>query len=497
MPDGRLRATVNLDRAVLSSLPGNIAVLDPRGHIVQVNEAWENFARENGAVSIEAVSVGANYLDTCRRASGPGSDNAAAALAGLTAVLSGTQREFSLEYPCHSPHVKRWYLLLAAALSMDGGGAVCTHTEVTDRVMAQQNLARTSGFFKALIENTLDVVTIIDTEGIIRYESPSVARVLGYTQDELVGRSPLDLTHPEDVPHIRQVLDDLQRGGITSAPLEFSFRHKDGSWRVLEGVAKHATGNPAVSGIVVTSRDVTERRRAEISLREKEAALRNSHRALQAMTARLLEAEETERRRLSRELHDDLNQKLAALAMETGRLAKTLPVSPAADIRDKLRGLQSNLTNICGQVRSMAYHLHPSILDDLGVRVAIRSFCAEFSGREGIQVRFVHRGLTERLDEQVASTVYRITQEALRNVARHSGAKTATVSLSATIDTVTLRIRDTGSGFNVEAARAQPGLGLTSMRERALMLGGTFDVTSGTGKGSTITVRIPCKRQEV
>lgn len=489
--------TVNLDKAILSSLPGNIAVVDRRGAIIQVNEAWERFAVQNGAVSLEAVSVGANYLEACQRASARGSDNAAAAIAGLSSVLQGIQREFRLEYPCHSPHVRRWYLLMAAALAVDSGGAVCTHIEITDRVMAQQDLARTSAFFRALIENTLDVVTIIDNKGIIRYESPSIKRVLGYSQDELIGRSPLDLTHPEDVSNIRQVLDRLRQRGMTSAPVEFSFRHKDGGWRILEGVAKHAVEDPAVGGIVVTSRDVTDRRRAELELREKEAALRSSHRALQAVTARLLEAEETERRRLSRELHDDLNQRLAALAMEAGSIAKTLPPSGPVELRNHLRALQSDLTDISGQVRSMAYHLHPSILDDLGVVVAVRSFCADFTRREGIKVRFTHRGVVESLDHQVSSTVYRITQEALRNVARHSGAKTASVCLSASVDAITLRVADTGCGFDVKAAHAQPGLGLTSMGERARLLGGTFDVTSRIGSGSIIRVHIPRVRQEV
>jgi signal transduction histidine kinase len=236
---------------------------------------------------------------------------------------------------------------------------------------------------------------------------------------------------------------------------------------------------------------VTERRQAVRELREKEAALRNSHQTLQAVTARLLGAEERERRRLSRELHDDLNQKLAIVALDVAGLAKTLPRSDPVQIEHELRALQSRLTGICGQVRTMAYQLHPSILDDLGLAVAIRSYCAEFSSREGIQVQFVHRHLTEPIGQELASALYRITQEALRNVAKHSGTTKASVSLVGSDKAITLRVRDNGIGFRVETARGGGGLGLTSMAERARMLGGTFDIKSSPGEGTTVTASIP------
>jgi signal transduction histidine kinase len=181
--------------------------------------------------------------------------------------------------------------------------------------------------------------------------------------------------------------------------------------------------------------------------------------------------------------------------MDTGALARALAVSSATNIAKDLRALQSRLTGVCGQVRTMAYQLHPSILDDLGLVVAVRSYCAEFSRREGIRVRFTHRSIDELVSKELASAVYRITQEALRNVARHSGAKDASVSLRGTEDALILNVRDSGCGFNVEAARSQAGLGLTSMEERARMLGGTLEIQSKPGKGTTVVVRIPFVRR--
>jgi PAS domain S-box-containing protein len=483
------------DRAIWHALPGHIAVVNRTGSITHVNEAWNRFAVENGASSPSTVSVGANYLEVCRRAAGNNCDDANAVLAGIVAVLAEDMPVFQFEYPCHAPNTERWFLLTCAPLGLGQGGAVCLHVDVTARVLAEQRVARTFDFFRALIENVSDIVTIVDSEGVVRYQSPSVERVLGYTQDELVGRPVFDLLATDDVQRIRHLLEMVKGPGATSTGFEFAIHHRDGKLRILEGVAANALRHPAVAGIVVTCRDVTDRRTAEAALREKEAALRNSHRSLQAVTARLFEAEELERRRLSRELHDDLNQKLASLAMDTGALARALAVSSATNIAKDLRALQSRLTGVCGQVRTMAYQLHPSILDDLGLVVAVRSYCAEFSRREGIRVRFTHRSIDELVSKELASAVYRITQEALRNVARHSGAKDASVSLRGTEDALILNVRDSGCGFNVEAARSQAGLGLTSMEERARMLGGTLEIQSKPGKGTTVVVRIPFVRR--
>jgi PAS domain S-box-containing protein len=481
-----------LGMSVLASLGAHIAVLDHEGFIIHVNQAWERFALENGVRSLASVGVGVNYLDVCRSASGEGSEEAQQALEGISAVLRRERTQFCLEYACHSPDECRWFLLTAVPLRVDGGGAVVSHAGITERVLAEENLKETFEFFRALIENASDLVTIIDREGTFRYQSPSIEKVLGYRQDELIGKSCFDLTHPSNVAEMREVLERLQEPGSAMSAVQFAIRHKNGRWRILEGVVKNAVDNPAVDGIVITSRDVTERRRDELELREKEAALRNSHRTLQAVTARLLEAEERERRRLSRELHDDLNQKLAIIALDVASLAKSLPHSEAVEIETELRTLHSRLTRICGQVRTMAYQLHPSILDDLGLAVAIRSYCAEFSTREGIQVHFVHRQLTEPIEQEHASAVYRITQEALRNVAKHAGATRVSVSLVGSAQGITLRVRDNGKGFRVDGAKADTGgLGLTSMEERARMLGGSFDISSQPGKGTTITACIP------
>ena len=220
---------------------------------------------------------------------------------------------------------------------------------------------------------------------------------------------------------------------------------------------------------------------AESSLRESEADLRKNRGELRALAARLLATQEEERRRVSRELHDDLNQKLAMLEVDAERLGQQLNSSPA--VVQKVRSLQSRVAEVSNDVRRVAYQLHPSILDHLGLAVALRSYCSEFSKREGIRVLLSTDGAPVKLPEPVALCLYRLTQESLRNVAKHASAKSASVKLRKSDKGIHLSIRDNGVGFNT-AAPHKGGIGLLSMKERVRLVDGEFALQSKPGKGT-------------
>jgi signal transduction histidine kinase len=216
-----------------------------------------------------------------------------------------------------------------------------------------------------------------------------------------------------------------------------------------------------------------------------------SNERLRALSGRLLEAEDRERRRVSRELHDDLNQALAALAVDIGALRSARSDAPPDQVDAELQAIQGRVVKLSENVRNLAYQLHPSILDDLGLAVALRSYCEEFSSREDISVEFVHRNLEDPVSPEAASCVYRVAQEGLRNVAKHSGAKHAFVSVVGTGKYLNLLIRDSGAGFVPGLATVRRGLGLTSMTERSRLLNGTFRVTSTPGQGTVLQLRVP------
>ncbi len=255
--------------------------------------------------------------------------------------------------------------------------------------------------------------------------------------------------------------------------------------------------------MLLTLRDVTAEKQAsatlekslqhaESSLRESAEDLRQSRGELRALAARLLSTQEEERRRVSRELHDDLNQKLAMLEVDVERLSQRIP--PSAAMGAEVQSLRRRVAEVSNDIRRVAYQLHPSVLDHLGLAVALRSYCAEFSKREGIQVKLSGNDLTEPVPEEVALCLYRITQESLWNVAKHASAKSAKVTLDALDHRVHLSIRDNGVGFD-PAAKRDGGIGLLSMKERVRLVNGKLTLTSKPGKGTRIDVWAPLAKE--
>jgi signal transduction histidine kinase len=246
----------------------------------------------------------------------------------------------------------------------------------------------------------------------------------------------------------------------------------------------------ALQGAVHAIRDITERKRSEAALRESEAALRRSREELRTLAAGLLTAQEEERRRLSRELHDDLNQKLAMLAVDLESLEQHLPLSPQA-IRAQLGSLKCRVVELSDDLRRMASQLHPSVLEHLGLVVALKSYCEELSKRERIEARLTHHNVPTQLPLDTALCLYRVVQEGLRNVARHSSSPSVTVSLTATRGSIRLSITDLGVGFDPLSVKSRGGLGLISMEERVRLVRGHFAVHSQPGRGVRIEVRVP------
>jgi two-component system, chemotaxis family, CheB/CheR fusion protein len=227
---------------------------------------------------------------------------------------------------------------------------------------------------------------------------------------------------------------------------------------------------------------------AESSLRESAADLRQNREELRTLAARLLTTQEEERRRVSRELHDDLNQKLAMLEVDADRLAQQLPSS--LEVGSAVQSLRDRVAEVSNDIRRVAYQLHPSILEHLGLGVALRSYCSEFSEREGIKVKFSVQARLASVPESIALCLYRVTQEALRNVAKHASAKSADVALEAKGNRLHLSIRDNGSGFD-PATSQKGGIGLLSMKERVRLVDGEFILKASRGHGTRIDVRVP------
>ncbi|UJX39690.1 hypothetical protein K9F62_13295 [Desulfovibrio sp. JY] len=225
-----------------------------------------------------------------------------------------------------------------------------------------------------------------------------------------------------------------------------------------------------------------------------EEALLASQRELRTLAGRLLSSQEEELSRLSREFHDDFVQRLAAMAIELGTVEMHAPCLDAG-MRAKMLHLKDSIISLSNDMHALSRELHPSILKDFGLESALGALCRNFADREGIQVDCRLGGIPERLHLDTALCLYRVTQEGLRNIAKHARARYVGISLECGEGRMVLTIRDDGAGFKPQCAKLTPGIGLASMRERVQYAKGAFFIRSEPGQGTVITVSVPGRKE--
>jgi signal transduction histidine kinase len=233
-----------------------------------------------------------------------------------------------------------------------------------------------------------------------------------------------------------------------------------------------------------------------IARKQSEAAVFRYQQELQALTAKLIEAQEQESKHLARELHDVFSQKLAVLGLEVAAFGQKPPESPQA-LKGRLQQLTKQIGVLSKDIQNISRQLHPAILDDLGLEAALRNECLMFSEQHGIPAEFVSRNVPRALPGDVSLCLYRVTQESLRNIGKHAQADDVRVNLTAIDGEIVLAINDLGDGFDLQEGRGRGGLGLVSMEERTRMVNGTFSIRSHPGKGTRVEVRAPLHQREL
>jgi signal transduction histidine kinase len=212
--------------------------------------------------------------------------------------------------------------------------------------------------------------------------------------------------------------------------------------------------------------------------------------ALSSVSRRLIEAQEQERTRIARDLHDDIHQQLALLAIEMEQLRQNAPDS-AAEVATRMDELSKRTCEIAADVQSMSHQLHSSKLEYLGLVAAIRSFCKEFGEQQKVQIDFSAEHISSTVPQAISLSLFRVVQEALQNAVKHSEVRHFDVKLQSTSDEVHLTVSDSGAGFDPEQAMNKHGLGLISMRERIRLVNGTVSIVSKPMGGTTIHARVP------
>jgi len=325
--------------------------------------------------------------------------------------------------------------------------------------------------FALFMHHLPGIAFLKDLHGRYVYVSPGFVKLTGRAPGLCVGSSDEEYW-PESAERLRAedqyvietgraltVEDSRTRGGETRQyeTVKFAIPDKDGATIRVGGM----------------SVDISHRRVAEETRK--------------ALLFRLANAREEEQRRISRELHDDLIQRLAAMVLDLDQIE----TEGSARVKAGLRALEHQIVQTVEVARHLAHALHPSELEDLSLVAVLRSYCEDFARREGIAVEVRSRKVPRELPREIGGCVYRVAQESLSNVAKHSAAKRVSVMLEGTGNSIRLRVKDSGVGFGAGPPEQHVGLGLRGMEERVRILRGNFHVRSQSGKGTQITAEIP------
>jgi len=377
-----------------------------------------------------------------------------------------------------------------------GALAVCAFTltaaillarELTREVRLAQQLRDANDRYHRTVQSLMDAVVSVDAMGTITLFNPAAERMFGIPANEALG-GPLDKLIPQrarlmHTRYMERFVESPEAALGMQSNRDVTGLRADGVEFPLETSLAHTVvdGQPEVTAVL---RDVTQRRRAERELQE-------SNRQLRALSTSLQEVREQERSRIAAELHDELGQQLTGLKLELSWLAARVKDGRGARI-EEVDAMRHQLDATIASVRRIATDLRPRVLDDLGFCDAVSWQASEFARRSGIEVELDLAGSGCVGEDAIATALFRIVQESLTNIARHSGAAHVKVELQLrpTDDAVLLRVRDDGLGFDA-AQRMGQGIGLVSMRERANALGGELRVTSTPGNGTTIEVTLP------
>jgi two-component system, NarL family, sensor kinase len=370
---------------------------------------------------------------------------------------------------------KRWLDFSAALTEFHGKPAILASAlDITAARRAERELKEHAMYMDALILNVPLGIVIKDEQQHVRFCNPAFEHMFQYSQAEIQGKNLDDLIAPHDWQEARQLSDAVQDGGVVHTTARR--RRKDGSLIDVELYGVKVFSGKSFLGAFAIYQDISERRKSE----EKLVLLRN----------RLARAQEEERARIARDLHDDTGQRLALLSIDLEQL-KQVSTQLKSSLTGQLEALVKAASEITSDVHNVSRRLHPSQVELLGLPAALSNFCRDFAARNGMDINFVNSCPRQKPPQDAALCLFRVAQEAIRNVQKHSGTEGAMVQLDEVAGSMRLRVSDQGAGFNPESADFVHGLGLLSMQERLHSLGGELFIHSRPGGGTCIEACIP------
>jgi PAS domain S-box-containing protein len=330
--------------------------------------------------------------------------------------------------------------------------------------------------FRLIANSAAVMIWMSGTDKLWNYVNQPWVEFTGRPLEAALGHGWAEGVHPED---LKNCLDTYTRAFDLreSFKMEYRLRRHDGAYRwLLDFGVPRLNLDGAFAGYIGSCLDITDYKLAE--------------EALASLGRRLIEAQEEERTWIARELHDDINQRIALLAVELDQCDQHLSKSEVA-AHGQIQNLREILTDLGTDIHALSHRLHSSKLEHLGLVAAASGFCKELSEQQKVEIDIGHMGIPRSLPKEISLCLFRVLQEALQNAVKHSGMRNFNVELLGTSEEVQLTVSDQGVGFDPQAASDGRGLGLVSMRERLQLVSGNFSIESKHGGGTTIRARVP------
>jgi len=328
--------------------------------------------------------------------------------------------------------------------------------------------------FRVMADSTPSLIWMCDKAGKVTYLNDRRLVFTGADLSAGYGDTWTAYVHPDD---LQSVLDSLSQALAKREPFskEYRLRRNDGAYRWMFDVASpRKNGDGSFAGLIGSAVDVSDQKLAQ--------------KALENVSGQLIEAQEQERSRIARDLHDDICQRLSLLSMELQQANRN---GAPPSTKKHLEEIRQRCADITSDIQSLSHQLHSSKLEYLGVVAAVRGFCKEFAQQNDVSVNFRDESVPRRLPKDISLCLFRVAQEALHNAAKYSETDQLSVELRGTAQEIQLTVSDAGVGFDVEAAKRNRGLGLVSMQERVNLVRGRFFVQSEPGAGTKVTAIVP------
>lgn len=370
--------------------------------------------------------------------------------------------------------------------------------DITERKVAEDALQASNAFTGAVLNSLTSHICVLDKDGVILKTNDAWKEFSRNNSDRTVagvdvGQNYLDICRRAIVggeSATQVVLDGIESVLAGNQPI-FSTEypcHSPEEERWFQMRVKPLKG---ARGVVISHTDISEQVRLARSLERHVLLLDEKREELEFLSGKLIQSQEQERQRIACDLHDDFNQRLAGLAVDLEMLERG-PAEIPESVSERLSEIREQLGRLSDDLHGLAYTLHPSLLEHIGLEAAIQEHVAQFAKRTGLPVTFTAREVPESLSPDLATCLFRVMQESLQNVSKHAQTTDVTVKLSGSPKGIGLSVRDTGKGFDMDGkARERDGLGLVSMQERVRLLGGLLRIHSKLGGGTKVCAWIP------